>query len=126
MFDFLPLPDEFANVLDPNNRLPLEYLPGSWLVLVCLNPKNSEYGFTSAASLHKNWESSKNHHFSAYSSGIPSDAIQVRCPNDSVLAIKISSYSAGEAAQAVRKAKHLPDAQPVRQAPGKLKLRTRK
>ena len=105
VFDFLPLPDSFAAVLDPDNRLPLEYLPGHWLVLVCLNPKNSEYGFTRASAIHKNWESSKNHHFSSFSKSIPPDAIQVRCPNDSVLAIKISSYGNQDAANAVRKAK---------------------
>jgi hypothetical protein len=92
MFDFLPLPDEFASVLDSSNRLPLEYLPAGWLILVCQNPKSSEYGFTSAASLHKNWESSKNHHFSPVSKSIPGDAIQVRCPNNTIMAIKISSY----------------------------------
>jgi len=92
-FDFLPLPDSFASVLDSHNRLPLEYVPTHWLLTVCCNPKNGEYGFTTGKSLHRHWEHSANHHFSGLSKSIPPEAIQVVCPNGTVLAVKITSYT---------------------------------
>jgi len=92
-FDFLPLPDSFATVLDTHNRLPLEYLPSHWLLIVCRNPKAGEYGFVTGRFLHRHWESSANHHFSGLSKSIPPEAVQVVCPNGTVLAVKITSYN---------------------------------
>jgi hypothetical protein len=88
---FLDIPDSFESVMDENNRLPLGYLPADWLVLICTNPSTGEYGFTKGESLHRNWESGRHHRFYAAKS-IPPNAIQVACPDGTILAIKISSY----------------------------------
>lgn len=87
----LDLPDSFESVLQ-DNRLPLAYLPAEWLVLVCTDASRGEYAFTKGGSLHRNWESSHLHAFSASSLNFPPGALQVLCPDEErILAIKVTS-----------------------------------
>lgn len=91
-FDFLPIPDELESILDENNRLPLAYIPNDWLVLVCTDATNHEYVPIMGRALHRKWETSQFQQFSAYSSAVPEDVIQVSLPNDRLLGIKIMSH----------------------------------
>jgi len=92
MLESLPIPDEFESVMTPENRLPLEYLPAHWLVIICTEPSRNEYGFTSGGDLHRNWESARHHRFRADARNTPNGAIQVHCPDGTFLAVKITSY----------------------------------
>jgi hypothetical protein len=94
MNDFLPIPDSYESILTPANRLPLEYVSSDWGLLVCEDPQRREWQFSSGSHLHSHWETSTSiHRFSPGSNNFPPGAIQVECPDGSILAIHITFYA---------------------------------
>lgn len=90
LFHFLPIPENYNEVLLPDNALPIEYVDSAWQLLVCCRVNPPEYAFTTGKSLHRNWESTYLYHFR--DSTTPIGAVKVLCPNGKNLAVKILNY----------------------------------
>lgn len=92
-FELLPLPESHQSIFNENgNVLPLEYVHEDWFMLVCTRPSNNEYAIVSGRGLHKNWENANLYRFHALGTNFPPTAMKVRCPNGTLLAIKILDY----------------------------------
>lgn len=89
-FHFLPVPENYEEVLLSDGTLPLEYIDPAWQLLVCCRLNPPEYAFTNGKSLHRNWESTYLYHFR--DSITPVGAIKILCPNGKNLAVKILNY----------------------------------
>jgi hypothetical protein len=88
----LPIPDSMESIMTPENRLPLEYIPRQWGVLVLSDTNGVNYEILTGHALHLEWQSTRLVHFSPSSFRIPPDLIQVQCPDGTILCIKILSY----------------------------------
>jgi hypothetical protein len=92
-FELLPLPESHAPVFkEHGNVLPLEFVHQDWFLLVCTRPSNNEYAIVSGRGLHKNWEHPNLYRFHALGTNFPPTAMKVRCPNGTLLAVKILDY----------------------------------
>lgn len=123
-FSLLPIPDNMESVLDADNRLPIQYIPENWGVLVLSDQSRSEYDILTGKQLHKDWESMRLVHFSPSSTRIPHDVIQAVCPDGCVLGIKILSYGRQNSARPSARAATTPEPENKPNKPlGKFKLK---